>query len=278
MIDDVSFPKCGTSSVGVARQYCGALGKRANCQVAVSVHAATDAASCPLDWQLYLPREWTDEPGRCRKAGVPQGTGHQEKWRLALGLLDVLAEWGLKAPVVVADAGYGVSTPFRLALEERGLAYVPALTGKGRRPEGGRRALPVGRRPAPTRGAGGMACRAGGSDRLLDVEPSRHHTCRGTRAVGEDALADRTRLPRTQTRPRPGPLRGPHLARLAPPRHPRHRCPGLSHPPAARPKGTHAGLTLYQVLDTLQDLLRCWTGTCTTCGRPLTTSRTGART
>ncbi|WP_143662116.1 IS701 family transposase, partial [Streptomyces glaucescens] len=58
VVDDVSFPKCGTVSVGVARQYCGALGKRANCQVAVSVHAATDTASCPLDWQLYLPREW----------------------------------------------------------------------------------------------------------------------------------------------------------------------------------------------------------------------------
>ncbi|WP_235192983.1 transposase [Streptomyces viridochromogenes] len=71
----------------------------------VSVRAATDSASCPLGRQLRLPREWTDEPGRCRKAGVPQGTGHQEKWRLALGLLDVLAEWGLKAPVVVADGG-----------------------------------------------------------------------------------------------------------------------------------------------------------------------------
>jgi SRSO17 transposase len=130
VIDDVSFPKCGTASVGVARQYCGALGKRANCQVAVSVHAATDTASCPLNWQLYLPREWTDEADRCRRAGVPQGTGHQAKWRLALGLLDALAEWGLQAPVVVADAGYGVSTPFRLALEERGLAYVVALTGK----------------------------------------------------------------------------------------------------------------------------------------------------
>ncbi|MDV9175039.1 IS701 family transposase [Streptomyces sp. W16] len=130
VIDDVSFPKCGTASAGVARQYCGALGKRANCQVAVSVHAATDTASCPLQWQLYLPREWTDEPDRCRRAGIPDSVGRQEKWRLALGLLDTLAEWELKAPVVVADAGYGTSTPFRLALEERELSYVLALTGK----------------------------------------------------------------------------------------------------------------------------------------------------
>jgi SRSO17 transposase len=130
VIDDVSFPKCGTASLGVARQCCGAVGKRANCQVAVSVHAATDTASCSLDWQLYLPREWADEPDRRRRAGVPDGTGHQEKWRLALGLLDTLAAWRLEAPVVVADAGYGVSTPFRLGLEQRGLAYVLALTGK----------------------------------------------------------------------------------------------------------------------------------------------------
>lgn len=103
VIDDVSFPKCGTASVGVARQYCGAVGKRANCQVAVSVHAATDTASCPLEWQLYLPREWTDEPERCRRAGVPEDVVHREKWRLALGLLDTLAKWQVEAPVVVAD-------------------------------------------------------------------------------------------------------------------------------------------------------------------------------
>lgn len=88
VIDAVSFPKCGTASVGVARQYCGAVGKRANCQVAVSVHAATDTVSCPLWGQLYLPREWTDELHRCRRAGVPDDVVHREKWRLALGLLD----------------------------------------------------------------------------------------------------------------------------------------------------------------------------------------------
>jgi SRSO17 transposase len=57
VVDDVSFPKCGTASVVVARQYCGAVGKRANCQVAVTVHAATDTASCPLQWRLFLPQE-----------------------------------------------------------------------------------------------------------------------------------------------------------------------------------------------------------------------------
>ncbi len=111
VVDDVSFPKCGRASVGVARQYCGAVGKRANFQVAVSVHAVTDAASCPLNWELYPPREWTDEPDRRRRAGVPDGVVHQEKWRLALDLLDTLTDWQVKAPVVVAHAGYGVSPP-----------------------------------------------------------------------------------------------------------------------------------------------------------------------
>ncbi|GHB79393.1 hypothetical protein GCM10010331_78710 [Streptomyces xanthochromogenes] len=77
-----------------ARQYCGALGKRANCQIAVSVHAATDTASCPLDWQLYLPPEWTEEPDRCHRTGVlDEAVAHQEKWRLALGMLDTVAGW-----------------------------------------------------------------------------------------------------------------------------------------------------------------------------------------
>ncbi|TCR26105.1 DDE superfamily endonuclease [Streptomyces sp. BK205] len=69
VIDDVSFPKCGRASVGVGRQYCGAVGQRTYCQVAVCVHAAIDTASCPLEWQLYLPREWTDGSDRCRRAG-----------------------------------------------------------------------------------------------------------------------------------------------------------------------------------------------------------------
>ncbi|MFE1381137.1 IS701 family transposase [Streptomyces sp. NPDC058740] len=130
VIDDVSFPKCGTASVGVARQYCGALGKRANCQVAVSVHAATDTASCPLEWELFLPEEWARDDRRRRQAGVPDEVGHVSKGRLALGLLDRLAAQGLAVPVIVADAGYGRSVSFRLELEERGWSYVMAVDPK----------------------------------------------------------------------------------------------------------------------------------------------------
>jgi SRSO17 transposase len=123
VVDDVSFPKCGTASVGVARQYCGALGKRANCQVAVSVHAATDAASCPLEWELFLPEEWAHDQHRRRRAGLPEEVGHLSKTQLALGLLDRLAARKLAVPVIVADAGYGRSVAFRLAL-----AMIPRIS------------------------------------------------------------------------------------------------------------------------------------------------------
>ncbi|WP_407111236.1 IS701 family transposase [Streptomyces sp. DSM 116494] len=130
VIDDVSFPKCGTASVGVARQYCWALGKRANCQVSVSVHAATDAASCPLEWELFLPQEWAADDKRRRAARVPDEIGHVSKTWLALGLLDRLAAWLPRVPVIVADAGYGRSVSFRLALEQRGWSYVMAVDPK----------------------------------------------------------------------------------------------------------------------------------------------------
>ncbi|MFD8368433.1 IS701 family transposase [Streptomyces hygroscopicus] len=151
-VDDVSFPKDGRMSVGVAPQYCGALGKQANCQVAVSVHAVSDTASCPLNWRLFLPREWADDAVRRRRTGVPRDVGHREKWRLALDALDELAAWRLAPPVVVADAGYGQNADFRAGLAGREIRYVvgirgditvqpheavpavPAWSGTGRRP------------------------------------------------------------------------------------------------------------------------------------------------
>ncbi|MGK3111335.1 IS701 family transposase [Streptomyces antimycoticus] len=128
-IDDVSFPKDGRMSVGVARQYCGALGKQANCQVAVSVHAVSDTASVPLQWRLFLPDEWDRDIQRRRATGVPEDAGHREKWRLALDTLDELAGWGLTPPVVVADAGYGQVHSFRAGLRDRGLDYITAIRG-----------------------------------------------------------------------------------------------------------------------------------------------------
>lgn len=123
VVDDTGFPKQGRMSVGVQRQYCGALGKRGNCQIGVSINAVTSQASCPLDWRLFMPESWNDDPrrGPCR---VPDDIAHEPKWKLALQMIDELAGWGLKAPPVLGDAAYGDVNEFRLGLEERGLEYV----------------------------------------------------------------------------------------------------------------------------------------------------------
>jgi SRSO17 transposase len=124
VIDDTGFPKFGRYPVGVAPQSWGALGKVANCQVGVSVHAATDQASCPLDWRLFLPESWDADAERRRKAHVPQGERQRPTWQLALELLDELAAWELAPPVILADAADGEVNQFRLGLEQRELAYV----------------------------------------------------------------------------------------------------------------------------------------------------------
>src|SRR3954447_986750 len=121
VIDDTGLPKDGRFSPGVAHQYCGALGKTANCQVIVSVNAVTDRASCPLDWRLFLPEAWDADAERRKKAKIPDEVRHREKWRLALDMLDELIGWGLERRVVQADGGYGDITAFRLGLEQRDL-------------------------------------------------------------------------------------------------------------------------------------------------------------
>ncbi|MFD8940397.1 IS701 family transposase, partial [Streptomyces sp. NPDC059578] len=130
VIDDTSFPKAGDRSAGAARQWCGALGKKSLCQVGVSLHAVTDVASVPLNWRLFLPAEWSGAvDGRRARAGVPDGVGHREKWRLALDAIDEALGWGLIGRVVVADAGYGQMHAFRAAVADRDLEYVVAVRG-----------------------------------------------------------------------------------------------------------------------------------------------------
>lgn len=123
VIDETSFPKQGTHSVGVARQYCGALGKTANCQVAVSVHLGTDAGCVPLVWKLYLPEAWTGDPVRCAAAGIPPTVPYRTKPELALDALDEILARGVGRRVVLADSAYGNSFEFRAALSERALPY-----------------------------------------------------------------------------------------------------------------------------------------------------------
>jgi SRSO17 transposase len=140
VIDDTGFPKDGTDSPGVARMYCGALGKTGNCQIGVSVHAVTDWASAAIDWRLFLPESWDDQKAtdeqtatgiraRRTRSAIPDQVRHREKWRLALDMLDeATGEWDVPRRPVVADAGYGDATEFRLGLTDRGLTYVLAVT------------------------------------------------------------------------------------------------------------------------------------------------------
>jgi SRSO17 transposase len=123
IIDETSFPKAGQHSVGVARQYCGALGKIANCQVAVSLHWASAEASCPLVWRLYLPKEWIGDAERAEEVQLPPGTVYRSKTELALEAVDQALAWRLPPLPVVADSAYGNDFSFREALRERHLQY-----------------------------------------------------------------------------------------------------------------------------------------------------------
>lgn len=128
VVDDTGFPKKGRHSVGVARQYSGTLGRTDNCQVAVALHLAGEAHSCCVAMRLYLPRAWTDDPQRCRRAGVPDDVGFQTKWQLSLAQLDDAIRWGLQKQVVLADAGYGDATHYRDGLAQRGLHYLVGIS------------------------------------------------------------------------------------------------------------------------------------------------------
>jgi SRSO17 transposase len=130
IIDDTSFPKKGEHSVGVQRQYCGALGKLANCQVAVSLHQAGPTGSQPLAWRLYLPEGWTEDRKRRQRVGIPPELVFQKKWELALDLLDQVRAWSLSDRIVLADADYGDRGEFRTGLEQRGLSYAVGITSQ----------------------------------------------------------------------------------------------------------------------------------------------------
>lgn len=122
IIDDTGFPKQGTRSVGVARQYTGTLGKVASCQVAVTLQLATDREVAGLDARLYLPQAWTDDRERCEQAGVPNGVSYEPKWQLALAMLQRAHLHGFHGPVL-ADSLFGTVTAFREQLAADGWTY-----------------------------------------------------------------------------------------------------------------------------------------------------------
>ena len=122
VIDDTAVPKKGTLSVGVARQYCGQLGKRANCQSLVSLTLAQGEVPVPVGLRLFLPDEWVGDAARCGRAGVPEvHRTARSKGEIALAELDRLRAGGVRFGTVLADAGYGGSAAFSHGLEARGL-------------------------------------------------------------------------------------------------------------------------------------------------------------
>ena len=122
IIDDTGFPKQGRHSVGVARQYCGQLGKQDNCQVAVSLSIANHHASLPVAYRLYLPQEWAKDRERRRKTGVPEEISFKTKPQIALEQIAAACKAGLPRGVVLMDAGYGANTDLRADITALGLS------------------------------------------------------------------------------------------------------------------------------------------------------------
>jgi SRSO17 transposase len=127
IIDDTSFPKQGRHSVGVAHQYCGQLGKQANCQAAVSLSIANHRASLPVAYRLYLPQDWASDRVRRRKAGIPKEIGFKTKPEIALEQLRWACETGLPCGVVLLDAGYGNNSELRADITELGMSYAAGI-------------------------------------------------------------------------------------------------------------------------------------------------------
>ena len=127
IIDDTGFPKQGRHSVGVARQYCGQLGKQDNCQVAVSLSIANRHASLPVAYRLYLPEQWVADDDRRRKTGVPEDIRFRTKPEIALEQIRAASAAGLPLGVVLMDAGYGCNTDLRTSISALGLTYVAGI-------------------------------------------------------------------------------------------------------------------------------------------------------
>ena len=123
IIDDTGFPKQGTKSPGVQRQYSGTLGKRGNCQIGVSLTVATSTMHLPVDMDLYLPKSWTDNRARCQAAHIPDELDYRPKWRIALDIIERNTKSGLPKGLLLADSGYGDVGQFRNAVRKLGFDY-----------------------------------------------------------------------------------------------------------------------------------------------------------
>jgi SRSO17 transposase len=152
IIDETGLPKKGRHSVGVGPQYCGQLGKQANCQVAVSLSLANHAASLPVAYRLYLPKDWAEDESRRRKARVPDEISFKTKPEIALEQVRWACEMGLAGDLVLVDGGFGHDAKLRTGITELGKMYAAGIqpqtlvwapgTPRGRAPKKGRRDAP----------------------------------------------------------------------------------------------------------------------------------------
>jgi len=183
IVDDTGFPKKGTHSVGVARQYCGRLGKQDNCQIAVTLSVANCAASLPVAYRLYLPEAWAADSERRAKAGVPDEVMFKTKPQIALDQVRAAHAAGIAPGVVLADAGYGVDGAFRAGVTGLGLAYAVGVQST-------LSVWPPGREPLPPKAWSGR----GRPPSLIGRSPHHQPVSAKTLAtsLAEDAWSDVT--------------------------------------------------------------------------------------
>jgi SRSO17 transposase len=173
VVDDTALVKQGRHSVGVKRQYCGQLGKKANCQALVSLTLARGEVPFGVALRLFLPEDWGADAGRRAAAGVPETVAYRPKWRIALDEIDRVLASGARFGAVLADAEYGKAAEFRHGLAERRLAYaVGILPAQKVYPVDVTLAFPA-RRPAgrPRRHPVPSAASAGAAE-LLEARPA----------------------------------------------------------------------------------------------------------
>jgi SRSO17 transposase len=273
-----------------------------NCQVGVSISAASDEASCPINWRIFIPPEWDEDAERRAKAHVPEDVRHREKWRLALDMIDEARTWRVEPEVVATDAGYGDITAFRQGLTERAIDSVvqvkagtsayeesvvperPQYSGRGRPPAARYRQAPSSLKQlvlqAAKHAATGVSWRQGSRRRMhsrfvalrvrpanIDLRRAAHDADRELEVCcllaewpsdapaptdywlsnlpADTPLRELVRLAKARWRiehdyrelkdARPGPLRGPQLPRLEPPRHARLGRPRLPDPGTPAP-------------------------------------------
>src|SRR5690349_21663500 len=197
VVDDTALVKQGRRSVGVKRQYCGQLGKKANCQALVSLTLARGEVPVGVGLRLFLPEDWCGDVTRRAAAGVPDTAAYRPKWRIALDEIDRVLASGARSGAVLGDAEYGRAAEFRARLA-------------GAR--GGRSGCH--RRTAPPRGRGVARRRASdlGRAQVLPLEPAARRAARDPGRPDQGPVGVRADAPAARGRARAGPLRGPGLA------------------------------------------------------------------